>query len=117
MNNEDVQKEIDALEAQMLESDFWNDKHRAQDILREISELKNRRDGLGKYDKGNAILSIVSGAGGDDAEDFSSVLFAMYEKYAKKKGWAVSLIHSHKTEHGGYRNITVEISGKGHMET
>jgi len=32
-------------------------------------------------------LTIVSGAGGDDAEDFSRMLFSMYGKYAAQKGW------------------------------
>ncbi len=108
-----IQNKIEILEAQMQEPDFWNDKHKAQEIIREIEELKDKRDGLGKYDKGNAILSIISGAGGDDAEDFSAMLFNMYEKYTRKNNWSLSLVHEHKNDHGGYRNITIEISGKG----
>jgi peptide chain release factor 2 len=108
-----IQNKIEILEAQMQEPDFWNDKHKAQEIIREIEELKDKRDGLGKYDKGNAILSIISGAGGDDAEDFSAMLFNMYEKYGRKNNWSLSLVHEHKNDHGGYRNITIEISGKG----
>ena len=57
-------------------------------------------------------MTIISGAGGDDAEDFSAMLLSMYMKYANKKGWEISFIHEHKNEHGGYRNITIEISGK-----
>lgn len=109
----EIEKEIEILEAKMLEPDFWNDKHKAQEVIREIGELKDKREGLGKYDRGSAILSIISGAGGDDAEDFSGILFNMYEKYARKKGWEIFLIHEHKNDHGGYRNITIEISGKG----
>src|SRR6185295_11546785 len=57
-------------------------------------------------------LSILSGAGGDDAEDFSSMLLRMYRRYAEGKGWGWSVIHSNENDHGGYRNVTVEISGK-----
>jgi len=107
----DIQKQIEELEAQMQEQDFWNDKNKAQGVLRELAELKDKKEGLGKYDKGNAIVSIISGAGGDDAEDFSAMLFNMYVKYASKKKWNVSIIHEHKNDHGGYRNISFEVSG------
>jgi len=97
----------------MLAPDFWSDKNKAQSVIKEIAELKNKKEGLGKYDKGNAIVTIISGAGGDDAEDFSSMLLSMYMKYANRKGWDISLIHEHKNEHNGYKNVSFEIKGKG----
>jgi len=113
MDKENIQKEIEALEAQMMAPDFWNDKNKAQNILKQIAELKSKKEGFGKYDKGNAIVTIISGAGGDDAEDFSGILLSMYMKYADKRGWGISFIHEHKNDHGGYRNVSFEISGKG----
>ena len=97
----------------MQAPEFWNDKARAQAVVRRIAELKDKKEGLGRYDKGNAILTITSGAGGDDSEDFARMLFEMYNKYATKKGWDISLIHENKSGHNGYRNISVEIKGKG----
>ncbi|MBI2630995.1 PCRF domain-containing protein [Candidatus Nomurabacteria bacterium] len=105
----DVEKKIEELEAQMQSVDFWNDKNKAQETLRELAKLKEKKEGAGKYDKGNAIVTIISGAGGDDAEDFSRMLFQMYLKYADKRGWGINFIHENKNEHGGYRNISVEI--------
>ena len=67
---------------------------------------------MGKYDKGNAIISIISGAGGDDSEDFSRMLFEMYMKYADKKEWSISIIHGYRNDHGGYKNLSFEIQGK-----
>ncbi|MCX6747819.1 MAG: PCRF domain-containing protein [Candidatus Nomurabacteria bacterium] len=75
----EIDREIERLEASMLETDFWSDKVKAQQVIKEIAELKNKKEGLGKYDKGNAIVTIISGAGGDDAEDFTGMLFEMYE--------------------------------------
>ncbi len=109
---EEIQNEINALEAEMTNVDFWNDKLHAQTVIKTIGELKDMLLGAKKYDKGNAVLSILSGAGGDDAEDFSAMLLRMYEKYAERKGWQVALVHENKNEHGGYRNISVEISGR-----
>ncbi len=110
-DNENINQEIERLEALMLGPDFWLDKNEAQRVIKEIQDLKDKREGLGKWDKGSAIVSIISGAGGDDAEDFSSILFSMYFKYANKKGWNVILIHENKNEHGGYRNISFEVEG------
>ncbi len=108
----EIQKEIERLEAEMQSGDFWNDKNKAQNILKELAELKNKKEGLGKYDKGNAIFTIISGAGGDDAEDFSAMLLAMYMKYAGKNGWGISFLSEHKNDHNGYRNVSFEIEGK-----
>ncbi len=112
MNKEDIQRKIDDLEASMQNADFWSDKNKAQSIIKEIADLKNSLEGVGKFDKGNAIMTIFSGAGGDDAEDFSSILYRMYRKYSEKRGWGMELIHSNENDHGGFRNITIEVSGK-----
>ncbi|MFA6524417.1 MAG: PCRF domain-containing protein [Candidatus Paceibacterota bacterium] len=108
-----IEQKIKELEEEMLSPNFWADKNKAQTTLKELEDLKNKKQGFGKYDKGNAILTIISGAGGDDAEDFSKMLLDMYMKYADKKGWNISFIHEHKNDHGGYRNVSFEIDGKG----
>lgn len=110
--NEEIQKKIEELESQMYDTHFWDDKIRAQAILKEIADLKEEQAGHGKFDKGDALLSVISGAGGIDAEDFAQILFTMYSKYFEKKGWGYKVIHSNKNDHGGFRNIVVEVSGK-----
>jgi peptide chain release factor 2 len=111
-DNRDIEKAIEEIEARMQGADFWSDKNKAQATLRELEELKAKKEGLGKYDKGNAIVTIIAGAGGDDAEDFSRMLFEMYMKFANKRGWGINFIHENKNEHGGYRNISFEVAGK-----
>jgi peptide chain release factor 2 len=66
----------------------------------------------GKYDRGNALMSIFSGAGGDDAEDFSKMLLQMYLKFFDRRGFGVKFLHQNENDHGGYRNLTLEITGK-----
>ncbi len=107
---------ISEIETMMLDGDFWADKNKAQALVRELGELKEelKNGGKGgKYDKGNAVMTLFAGAGGDDAEDFAAMLFAMYRKYAEKQGWQLTLLHSNTNDHGGYRNITVELAGRG----
>ncbi len=109
---DDKKKRIVEIETAMNGVDFWSDKDKAQAMIRELGEIKDSLTGVGKYDRGDAIMTIFSGAGGDDAEDFSRILFDMYVKYIAKKNWSYSLIHVNENDHGGYRNITIEIEGK-----
>lgn len=110
-NPDEIKKKIKALEERMGSADFWVDKDVAQATIRELQELKDRLEGVGKYDKGGAIMTIFSGAGGDDAEDFSRILLEMYLKYFSKFDWTVTVVHKNENDHGGYRNITLEIDG------
>ncbi|MDO8423989.1 MAG: PCRF domain-containing protein [bacterium] len=110
---EEIKKKIEVLETAMNSADFWMDKEKAQAAIREHEALKSELEGAGKYDKGNAIITIFSGAGGDDAEDFSRILLEMYLKFFARRKWGYSGLHKNENDHGGYRNITLEVEGKG----
>ena len=109
---EDINAKIAALESEMSGVSFWTDKAHAQGVIREIAELKEVLVGEGKYDKGNAVMTIFSGAGGDDAEDFSGMLLRMYLKFFETQRFDIRMLHENKNDHGGYRNITLDIHGK-----
>jgi len=108
-----IDEHIRELEALMNSADFWNDREKAQATIKKIAELKAEKEGGTIYDRGSAVLTIFSGAGGDDAEDFSRMLFDMYRKFIEKRGWSFALIHKNDNDHGGFRNITIDIVGKG----
>lgn len=107
-----IEEKIKEIEEAMARSDFWEHKERAQEAVKELNELKQKLENAKAVDRGDAIFTILSGAGGDDAEDFSRILLEMYLKYFSKRGWTTSLIHENKNDHGGYRNITLEVIGK-----
>ncbi len=71
----------------------------------------------GKYDKGNAVLSIFAGAGGQDAQDWATILLRMYERYCVSKGFPVKILHQSFGEGGGpegrigTKSATLEIKG------
>ncbi len=117
MDKNEIQQKLDALEAEMQTPTFWNDKDAAQAKVREFQDLKDALEGVSKYDKGPAIMTIFSGAGGDDSEDFSAMLLKMYLKYIQSKGWDYKLLHDNQNDHGGYRNVTIEIEGKNAYKT
>lgn len=97
----------------MMSPEFWNEPQKAQAMIKELQDLKDSADGRGKYDRNNAIFTIVAGAGGDDAEDFARMLVEMYQKFAEKRGWGVIILDSNTNDHNGYRNVTFEIEGRG----
>ena len=78
-----------------------------------MQTLKDQAEGKEKYDRNDAVVSIVAGAGGDDAEDFARMLTTMYQKFAESRNWSTYIVDEHKNDHNGYRNITFLIEGKG----
>ncbi len=112
MDSSIIDNRIDEIETAMTGGDFWADKDKAQAMLRELAELKQQKEGKAAFDKGGAIMTIISGAGGDDAEDFARMLFDMYVQYFPRAKFSYSVLSETKNDQNGYRNISVEISGK-----
>ncbi len=110
----DAREKIAELEEEMQKADFWGNKERAKEVIKEIARLNEKLKAKNKYDKGNAVLTLFSGAGGDDAEDWVRILFEMYSKFADRKKWDIKILHEHKAPaSGGFKNITFEVRGKG----
>lgn len=127
------------LEEKTLSPNFWDDPKTAGEIQQEIFEIKQEIELIeeleknpdetkidqlefktflsGKYDKNNAILEIYSGAGGQDAQDWATMLLRMYEKYCAKKGFKANVLHQTYGESGGpegrigTKSVTMEIRG------
>lgn len=113
MKPEEVQKRIEEIEVAMQQADFWQDSKKAQGMIKELQDLKESASGNEPYDRNHAVISVVAGAGGDDAEDFARMLVHMYQSFAEGKGWQSAIIDENRNDHGGYRNIMFEIRGKG----
>jgi len=103
---------IKQIEDAMLDPAFWADKDKAHELVHELNTLKREGDPEKKYDRGDAVVTIFAGAGGDDAEDWARMLFDMYQKYYEKRSWKTFLINENRNDHNGFRNATFEVLGK-----
>lgn len=80
----------------------------AKQTLREL--LFNFCFSQNKYFKSRALLSLYSGVGGKDAEDWVGLLVRMYEKFFQRMAWRFAVIDSDPNEFGGYKFFSFEIS-------
>ncbi len=112
MTHAEIKNRIAEIEEAMVASDFWTDAEKAKLMMRELQDLKQELADT-DHSQMDAIITIIAGAGGDDAEDFAGMLFSMYRKYADKKNWSTILLHDHTNTLGGYKQVMFEIKGKG----
>lgn len=113
MAKEDLTLRIKEIEAAMNQPDFWQNPGEAQAMIKELQSLKDEAEGKEKYDNADAVITIVAGAGGDDAEDFARMLVEMYQRYAEGRVWSTMIIDLNENDQKGYRNLVFEIDGKG----
>ena len=100
---------IKEIEQMMQDPKFW-DRVDVKEIMNEFNKLKSYKD---PYEDSKAIVTIISGTGGEDAEDFSDMLYKMYFGWAKKQNIPFVELDVHRNEHGGIKNVTFELDKKG----
>lgn len=97
-------------EMEELAKEEYKDLVEQKDVLEE--KLKIMLLPKDENDERNIIMEIRGAAGGDEAQLFAGDLFDMYQKYADAQGWKTEVLDANSTGIGGYKEITVLISGQ-----
>jgi len=139
LNLEEIQRQIKEIETQSADPDFWRDREKASQKMKELGELQKeieevseleklviegKLEGLekkiaklelktflsGQYDASPAIFSIHAGQGGTEAMDWAEMLKRMYLKYFEKKGWPYEMVEETRGDEAGIKSITITIN-------
>jgi len=113
----EILKEIEKIEKMMAEGEFWNDVDKAKAVMKRYEELKAEARKQEEILKGGAIVNIFTGAGGDDAEDWTRILYEMYSKFCVTQNFSTFTLDSNTNSVGGIKSISFEISGKNVYKT
>lgn len=92
-----------------LDGELENNLH----ILEEkVEEAKISTLLSGKYDSYNALITLHSGAGGTEAQDWTEMLFRMYKMYCEKRGYKLRVLDILNGDEAGIKTITFEVDGE-----
>lgn len=105
---EDSETALELADKELIELSFSDIKN----LEKEIEKFELQQMLSGEYDSADAILTINSGAGGTDAQDWASMLLRMYMRWAESRNWKVELLDKLDGEEAGIKSATIKISGK-----
>lgn len=115
---EEIGLAAEILKADLTDYEFGASAQQDKKLVKEFSDLEKIIAGEERktffafpYAKNNAILSIYSGAGGTEAQDWAQMLLRMYQRYGERAGFKVKTLHIHEGQEAGIKNATLEISG------
>jgi len=81
-------------------------------VERVLDEQEVARLFAGEYDEGDAILTINSGAGGVDSQDWAEMLARMYRRWAERRSFGLEVIEYTEGEEAGIKSATFTVSGE-----
>jgi len=131
---ENKKKEIEKIKKEIESPDFWL-KEENFSLIEKLNQLENEINDFEElkkienliefkkklksifykyilkenYDKNKTIVSIYSGTGGKDAEDWVRILSRMYEKFFERMNWEYLWLDEEKNEYDGYKYISFQI--------
>jgi peptide chain release factor 2 len=104
---------VDTLELAQME-----DPSMAIELTKETQAISAQLEKLsistllgGKYDRGNAILTINTGEGGTDAQDWAGMLERMYLRWCEHKGFQTEILDQTEGEEAGVKTVSIMVTG------
>jgi peptide chain release factor 2 len=101
------------LNSQENNGEIWQEiLFKIQDLENDVSYQERSLLFSGEYDKNNAILSIHSGAGGTESQDWAEMLLRMYLRWAEKNNFKSEIIDLMPGDEAGIKSVTFTVSGR-----
>ena len=98
---------------ELIESE--EDQKNLEREIREIGEIVEKLEFKtllnGAYDRNDAIVSIYSGAGGVDAQDWAEMILKMYLRWAEINNYKAKIVDETRGQEAGIKNATLEVTG------
>jgi len=127
---EEKKTRIEEMQREMQDPSFWNDQEKSKTATQEMANLQKIIDEYEKaqtpeelekleleamlkdeYDFNNALLSIHSGAGGTEAQDWAEMLLRMFERFSERRGFIYQILEISPGEEAGIKSATLRIAG------
>jgi peptide chain release factor 2 len=80
-------------------------------VEQRLAALEEQRLFSGRYDAGDALVTVNAGAGGTDAQDWAEMVLRMQMRWAEKRGFNVELLEASAGEEAGIKSATFRVEG------
>ena len=114
-----LRSRADDIEAMLMLLNEEPDEEMADECGAELTQLTADADALeletmmrGEYDSCNAVLSLHAGAGGTEAQDWTSMLYRMYTRYCERHGFKVTVNDILEGDEAGLKSVTFQVEGE-----
>jgi peptide chain release factor 2 len=111
--------ESDVVDLEPLAELAEEDPEIASELEEQIASVQARLDQLeeerlfsGRYDSGDALVTVNAGAGGTDAQDWAEMVLRMEMRWAEKRGFDVELLEASPGEEAGVKSATFLVKGE-----
>jgi peptide chain release factor 2 len=113
----DLERDVEDLEplAELAEEDpeiATELEEQIASVQKRLDQLEEQRLFAGRYDTGDALVTVNAGAGGTDAQDWAEMVLRMEMRWAEKRGFGVELLEASPGEEAGIKSATFLVKGE-----
>jgi peptide chain release factor 2 len=107
-------EDLDGLAAMAAEEESLQSEVDEQiaSVEERLATLEEQRLFSGRYDSGDALVSVNAGAGGTDAQDWAEMVLRMEMRWAERRGFQTELLEASAGEEAGIKSATFKVSGE-----